>query len=519
MAGTMSSTCVAYDLVAPEEAEVPAGGASSRARRASHAKLRGTLTRAANKADGPDAGSDDESLGSCARSAAPCKPSAPSRPARTMSQSTHKDSADDGDDGAAHAAARGGTDESLLDQEAKEAERVSAEYRASAKQGDADARYYLGCAYGVRARAFRAHGKLRSAARAEAKAARWWALAAQQGQREAQFEFGTCVLNGVGAPKRPADGAMWVLAASQQQLPRAQRLLGLLLCEGRGVPRDSEQGAFWLRCAANGGVGAGTPASKGRAAPAGGSPQPKRQRALQLTQTPSPVPSRRPAAMAVACTPPARRADEGAGWCAEHAAQVAGVEAPRAPEVSTPAAAPRAGAARPVCEHASSPTLADSAAARCIGCGTLAVKFKCSRCVAAARSFARRALAGAFGRGSVHSRLRRVPRLTTRRARTAADAPAPDSERIGPSRCAAAVCPTQLSRRAAVLRGMHAGSVAEAPGVVCSRVRAPSPLNARTREGSGRHRKFARSTMSHTAYLVPDGTGRLVRRRPIAAGA
>lgn len=127
-----------------------------------------------------------------------------------------------------------------------------AELAPLARQGNAEAQYYLGCMYsdglGV--------------PRDPRKAAMWFERAARQGHREAAFSLGFLLYYGAGEGPRavaanPVESAIWLKQAADQGITMAQHLVAGLYRDGRGVPVDPEAADKWtLRAAEQGLVSA-----------------------------------------------------------------------------------------------------------------------------------------------------------------------------------------------------------------------------------------------------------------------
>jgi TPR repeat protein len=83
-----------------------------------------------------------------------------------------------------------------------------------------------------------------------AKALHWWALAAQGGDVEAQFNLATALLAGPdGAPD--AERAFhWFYQAANQGLAPAQTKVGILYATGQGVAQDAIEAHKWFEIAA-----------------------------------------------------------------------------------------------------------------------------------------------------------------------------------------------------------------------------------------------------------------------------
>jgi len=82
------------------------------------------------------------------------------------------------------------------------------------------------------------------------EAARWYELAAAQGNVEAQFNLGVMFYNGEGISKNDNIAAKWYRLAAEQGYADAQYNLGFLYSVGHGVPQDSAYALMWVNIAA-----------------------------------------------------------------------------------------------------------------------------------------------------------------------------------------------------------------------------------------------------------------------------
>jgi hypothetical protein len=82
------------------------------------------------------------------------------------------------------------------------------------------------------------------------EAFKWYGLAAEQGDPDAQNNLGSMHLNGMGVPKDAAKAVAWYRKAAKQGLPVAQFNLGLLRLHGEGVEQDDDLAAVCLMMAA-----------------------------------------------------------------------------------------------------------------------------------------------------------------------------------------------------------------------------------------------------------------------------
>ncbi|HOW64614.1 MAG TPA: tetratricopeptide repeat-containing serine protease family protein [Candidatus Paceibacterota bacterium] len=76
------------------------------------------------------------------------------------------------------------------------------------------------------------------------------AIAAEQGEAEAQYDLGRKLLAGDGVAADPAKGADWIQKAAKQGLPKAQITLSGLYLKGEGVEMDEVKAFDWMRRAA-----------------------------------------------------------------------------------------------------------------------------------------------------------------------------------------------------------------------------------------------------------------------------
>lgn len=87
-----------------------------------------------------------------------------------------------------------------------------------------------------------------------ARAAGWYAAAAEQGHSKAQFRLGDLYARGMGVPRSEAAAAYWFGQAAEAGEPQGQYRFALTLMHGRGVPRDLELSLHWFARAAENGV-------------------------------------------------------------------------------------------------------------------------------------------------------------------------------------------------------------------------------------------------------------------------
>ena len=82
------------------------------------------------------------------------------------------------------------------------------------------------------------------------EAAKWYRKAAEQNYAQAQRNFGSCYLFGVGVAKDEAEAVKWYRKAAEQNDATAQRDLGLCYYKGQGVEKDEVEAVKWYRKAA-----------------------------------------------------------------------------------------------------------------------------------------------------------------------------------------------------------------------------------------------------------------------------
>jgi TPR repeat protein len=115
------------------------------------------------------------------------------------------------------------------------------ELRANAEQGDAAAQSSLGFLYN-----FGALGVPQD----YAEAARWYRLAAEQGNTTAQYNLGTSYIDGRGVPRDGTEAVRWYQLAAVQNFGSAMLELGLMYGMGTGVPQDDVTAHMWLNLSA-----------------------------------------------------------------------------------------------------------------------------------------------------------------------------------------------------------------------------------------------------------------------------
>ncbi len=113
-------------------------------------------------------------------------------------------------------------------------------YRLAADQGNANAQFNLGNCY--------LNG--RGVSQYDAAAVKWYRLAADQRDSSAQSDLGTMFSNGRGVPKDDVEAVKWWQLAANQGAASARLNLGVMYLRGQGAPRDEVRGLMWLILAA-----------------------------------------------------------------------------------------------------------------------------------------------------------------------------------------------------------------------------------------------------------------------------
>ena len=89
----------------------------------------------------------------------------------------------------------------------------------------------------------------------EAKAARWYRKAADQGDAYAQLLLGIEYLRGLGVPKDYAEAIRWFRKAADQGDPKARFIIGTIYRKGWGVPRSYLEAGRWFALGSMSAVG------------------------------------------------------------------------------------------------------------------------------------------------------------------------------------------------------------------------------------------------------------------------
>lgn len=119
-------------------------------------------------------------------------------------------------------------------------ERDHATLRSLAAQGNSMAQYNLGFMY--------SNGE--GVTKNDAKAARWYRLAAEQGNVPAQYNLGMMYYSGVGVLQNYIEAARWLRMSAEQGVAAAQGMLGWMYYDGKGVPQNYVIAYMWSNLAA-----------------------------------------------------------------------------------------------------------------------------------------------------------------------------------------------------------------------------------------------------------------------------
>lgn len=113
-------------------------------------------------------------------------------------------------------------------------------YRVAAQKGDADAQFKLGWIYDT------GHYVPED----NIEAVRWYRTAAEHGHSFASFNLGVKYSIGEGVPLNYKEAAKWYRIAAEQRSATAQYNLGWMYTTGEGVPQDYKEAVKWYRLAA-----------------------------------------------------------------------------------------------------------------------------------------------------------------------------------------------------------------------------------------------------------------------------
>ncbi len=115
------------------------------------------------------------------------------------------------------------------------------EWRALAKQGDAEAQSWLGLMYRLG----------QGVDKDDEKAAEWYRKSAEQGNSSGQIGLGKLYTMGRGVTQDKRVGIEWFRKAAEQGDPRGQQTLGLMYVIGSGTQKDFTKAHMWWSFAAS----------------------------------------------------------------------------------------------------------------------------------------------------------------------------------------------------------------------------------------------------------------------------
>tara|TARA_B100000315_G_scaffold198006_1_gene189426 strand:- start:858 stop:1883 length:1026 start_codon:yes stop_codon:yes gene_type:complete len=113
-------------------------------------------------------------------------------------------------------------------------------YRLAAEQGDANAQYNLGWMY----------HEGTEVSLDDKEAVKWWKLAAEQGDAGAQYNLGWMYYEGEGVHQDYKEVVKWWRLAAEQGHKQAQFSLGVMYDNGTGVPQNYKEAVKWWRLSA-----------------------------------------------------------------------------------------------------------------------------------------------------------------------------------------------------------------------------------------------------------------------------
>ena len=117
------------------------------------------------------------------------------------------------------------------------------EWTPLAKQGHANAQYFLGWMY----------DEGQGVPQDDKTAVKWWKLAAEQGFAIAQYNLGLVYRKGQGVPQDEKTAVKWYRLAAEQGFARAQFMLGVMYGRGKGVIQDWVYAHMWGNLGASNG--------------------------------------------------------------------------------------------------------------------------------------------------------------------------------------------------------------------------------------------------------------------------
>jgi len=113
-------------------------------------------------------------------------------------------------------------------------------FKMAAELGNIEAQYYLGLCYG------RGEGVSHDLT----EAFRWYLAAAEHGHALSQYLVGCFYESGIKVEKNCAEAAKWFHLSAEQGYNNAQHRLGLCYSKGIGIEKDYAKAYFWLLLAA-----------------------------------------------------------------------------------------------------------------------------------------------------------------------------------------------------------------------------------------------------------------------------
>ncbi|MFZ2268053.1 MAG: tetratricopeptide repeat protein [Azonexus sp.] len=132
------------------------------------------------------------------------------------------------------------------------------EFTTLAEAGDAKAQYYLGRIYALDWSQSSLNGKDVRQASDRQKSVYWYTKAGEQGEVLAQLELGKLYASNLAGGTDPqGESAKWYRLAADQGNPEAQYITGSYHERGRGVAKDLAQARQWYRSAAEQGHAGG----------------------------------------------------------------------------------------------------------------------------------------------------------------------------------------------------------------------------------------------------------------------
>jgi TPR repeat protein len=90
------------------------------------------------------------------------------------------------------------------------------------------------------------YGKGQGVAQDYTEAARWYRLAAAQGNANAQYGLGIMYAKGLGVDQDDTEAVKWHRLAAAQGHAKAQYGLGIMYRDGKGVSQDDAHAHMWF---------------------------------------------------------------------------------------------------------------------------------------------------------------------------------------------------------------------------------------------------------------------------------